>query len=202
MAVARLYGASMMFSDADIVRALEAGEIGLEPFERAHLNPASVDCTLHPTVLLPSPLYGELDVAAVPAGHTDPFVMDEDGYVLDPGEFLLACTNEVLTLPADVVGRVEGKSSIGRLGLAVHITAGFIDPGFQGQITLEVVNMAPWSIRLRPHMRIGQLAFHQMQSSANRPYGETGHYHGQLGPTESRFTMMSFTPSGACSSTG
>ena len=112
-------------------------------------------------------------------------------FILHPGEFVLGTTLERLTLPDDIVARIEGKSSLGRLGLLIHATAGFVDPGWSnGQITLELSNVAPLPIRLWPGMKIAQLSFMRMDAPAERPYGhpELGSkYQGQKGPTPSRY---------------
>lgn len=166
---------------------IRGGAIGITPYRPECLNPASVDLTLHPKVLVPSVLTEYIDVAEVPEGYTEPYEMCERGYRLDPGDFILASTTEFIELPNDLVARVEGKSSIGRLGIAIHVTAGYIDPGFKGQVTLEIANLAPWSVLLRPNMRIAQIAFTRMSSPSDEPYANTGHYQGQVGPTESRY---------------
>ena len=116
-------------------------------------------------------------------------VEDGDAFVLHPGEFVLASTLELFTLPADLAGRLEGKSSLGRLGLLTHSTAGFIDPGFSGHITLELSNVANLPITLWPGMKVGQLALFRMSSPAQTPYGSGSlgsKYQGQRGPTPSR----------------
>jgi dCTP deaminase len=183
----------MLLADQEIQTLVEGRQIGITPFHPECLNPASVDLTLHPVIRIPSVLTEYIDVASVPEGYTEPFDMvssidgQEDGWRLDPGDFILASTTEVIELPDDITARVEGKSSIGRLGMAVHVTAGYIDPGFRGQVTLEIANLAPWTIRIRPHMRIAQIAFTRMSEPAARPYNEVGHYSGQVGPTESRY---------------
>jgi dCTP deaminase len=184
----------VIYTDNDICKAIETGKIGYSPFRYPLVNPASIDMTLHPVLRVPNPLYEVLDMREVEPDHTDVVDLSEhedDWYKLEPGDFILACTNEIVRLPNDIVARVEGKSSIGRVGLAVHITAGFIDPGFEGQVTLEIANLAPWSIMLRPGMRIAQIAFQQTTSAAKVPYGKVGHYQGQSGPTESRYKMDS-----------
>lgn len=180
----------MLLSDGEIQTLIEGKQIGIAPFHPECLNPASVDLTLHPTIRVPNILTEHIDVAAVPEGYTDLVTMGESGWRLDPGDFILASTTEVVELPDDLVARVEGKSSIGRLGLAVHVTAGYVDPGFRGQVTLEIANLAPWSILLRPHMRIAQIAFTRMQEPSLAPYGQVGHYANQVGPTESRYRYV------------
>lgn len=180
----------MLLSDQEIEVLVEGKQIGITPYRPECLNPASVDLTLHPTIRVPNILCDMVDVEEVQEGYTQVHEMDEDGYVLDPGDFILASTCEVVELPDDLVARVEGKSSIGRIGVAVHVTAGYVDPGFRGQVTLEIANLAPWSVRLRPHMRIAQIAFTRMSEPAAKPYGDVGHYAGQVGPTESRYRYV------------
>lgn len=186
----------MMLADSEIATMISGKHIGYTPYEEKYLNPASIDMTLHETIRIPRGHHGsqyhfpEIDTKVVRQDHTMPWRMSPDGYVIESGKFLLAATNECVSLPDDIVARVEGKSSIGRLGLAVHITAGFIDPGFEGQITLEVANLAPWPIRVYPDMRIAQIAFSRMSAPAENPYGVKGHYQGQEGPVESRYRFM------------
>lgn len=184
-----------MIPDHAIEAMILDGKIGYTPYAPALLNPASIDMTLHPQIRRPAKdrygRYFRIDMAQVHPDHTEPREMMPypSGYALEPGEFILACTNEKVHLPDDVLARVEGKSSIGRVGLAVHITAGFIDPGFKGSVTLEVANLSPWTIILYPDMRIAQIAFMAMDSPSRRPYQMTGHYQGQEGPTESRYHL-------------
>jgi dCTP deaminase len=165
--------------------------LNIAPFEPDHLNPSSYDVTLAADIRVPNPLVTRLDCRAIEPGYTDPVTIDPDGgYVLEPGDFIIATTAEYFTLPPLLAARCEGKSSIGRIGLAVHCTAGFIDPGFSGQVTLEIANLSPWEIVLRSGMRIAQMAFELMASGPMRPYGMAGgHYQGQVGPTESRYRM-------------
>ena len=116
-------------------------------------------------------------------------VEPDEGFVLHPGEFVLGSTLETVTLPDDLAARVEGKSSLGRLGLLTHATAGFVDPGFSGHVTLELSNMATLPIKLWPGSKVGQLCFFRLSSSAEEPYGTGDHqnrYQGQRGPTASR----------------
>lgn len=193
------------------LRPFPAGEnyqgLAITPWYPAHLNPASVDLTLSPVIRwMPRPMgsldYG-LDLGALPEGHTRRWDTREGSFIdqwegidlqpetirLGPGQFLLGATAEVVTLPDNLAARVEGKSSLGRLGLAVHITAGFIDPGFQGSITLEIANLSPRPIILRPNMRIAQIAFTPMVEPVQMSYGRVGHYQDQPAgePVESRY---------------
>jgi dCTP deaminase len=184
-----------VLSDGEITTAIEGKWIGYSPYDEKYLNPASIDMTLNEIIREPRHyrlsglVFPEIDMREVPENHTVPMKIMASGHVIKPGEFLLACTNETVELPPDIVGRVEGKSSVGRVGLAVHITAGFIDPGFEGQITLEIGNLGPWPIRLHAGMRIAQIAFQRMTQPAIEPYGNKGHYQGQQGPVESRYKI-------------
>lgn len=179
----------MLLADRQIKDRIASGDLQISPYDPERVQPASVDLLLDRYIRIPARPGTTIDVANVPEGHTK-LVDMEDGWLMKPKEFLLASTVERVALPTDLAARVEGKSSLGRLGLAVHITAGFVDPGFQGQITLEVVNEAPWPIVLRPMMPIAQLCLIPMAAVPTRPYGSAGnHYQGQCGPTESRYGM-------------
>jgi dCTP deaminase len=175
----------MLLSDIDILSAMAEGEISVSPFDRERLQPASLDVCLDSYYRVPRGDVGCLDVADL-VPHTD--LVDDDFLIpLEPGDFILATTRERVTLGNQIAARVEGKSSIGRLGVLVHSTAGFIDPGFTGQVTLEISNIAPWEVQLRPGMRIAQLAFQRLSSPVARPY--QGNYQNQVGPQESRFRL-------------
>jgi len=179
----------MLLCDTDIKEYVKQRLIGFDPFDESLVNPASVDMTLASEYRRPASHTSYLDVKQIEPDHT--YVLNSDVIDLQPGRFILATTRERLTLPDDIVARVEGKSSIGRLGLAVHITAGYIDPGFDGQVTLEIANLGPWTIALREGMRIAQVAFQTMTHPSEKPYGSggVGHYQGQSGPVESRYKM-------------
>jgi dCTP deaminase len=165
--------------------------LNIAPFEPDHLNPSSYDVTLAAEIRVPNPEVTRLDCRAIEPGYTTLVTIDpDDGHVLAPGDFVLASSQEWFSIPPLLVARCEGKSSIGRIGLTVHVTAGFIDPGFSGQVTLEIANLSPWEIVLRPGMRIAQMAFEMMASAPVKPYGMGGgHYQGQRGVTESRYRM-------------
>lgn len=179
-----------LLSDHEIIREVGAGEIGIEPFEPNHVNPASYDLTLAPEIAQAFTGTKALDVRRIEPGYTYRHTIDpEDGFVLRPGQFLLATSDEYVRIPRMLAARAEGKSSLGRIGLTIHVTAGYIDPGFEGQVTLEIVNHLPRPIILRAGMRIAQLAFFRMSHTPNNVYGVAGHYQGQRGPTESRFSM-------------
>ena len=181
----------MLLSDRDLRKELESGRLGIEPLDQAMVQPSSVDVRLDRYFrVFNNTRYTHID----PQQQQDDLtslveVEGDEPFVLHPGEFVLGSTFEAVTLPDDLAGRLEGKSSLGRLGLLTHSTAGFIDPGFTGHITLELSNVANLPITLWPGMKIGQLCLFQLSSSAEFPYGskEAGsRYQGQRGPTPSR----------------
>lgn len=181
----------MLLSDRDIRAELESGRVLLDPYEPAMVQPSSIDVRLDRFFrLFDNHKYAVIDPAADQPDLTRLVeVQGEDPFVLHPGEFVLGSTYETVTLPDDVAARLEGKSSLGRLGLLTHSTAGFIDPGFTGHVTLELSNVATLPILLWPGMKIGQLCFFRLSSAAEFPYGagEYGsRYQGQRGPTASR----------------
>lgn len=181
----------MLLSDRDIKAELADGRVGIEPYDEALLQPSSVDVRLdrwfrvfenhrYPHID-PSIEQPELTRLIEPEG--------DEPFILHPGEFVLGSTLEVVSLPDDIAGRLEGKSSLGRLGLLTHSTAGFIDPGFSGHVTLELSNVANLPIMLYPGMKIGQLCLFRLSSPAEFPYGSEKYgsrYQGQRGPTPSR----------------
>jgi len=181
----------MIFSDRTIKEALESGRIGIDPYDEAMVQPSSIDLRCDPNFrVFENHKYAMIDPKA-PQGDltTGVVATDENPFILHPGEFVLGSTLESVALSDDVVARLEGKSSLGRLGLLIHSTAGFIDPGFQGQVTLELSNVANLPIAIYPHMKIGQISFYQMTTAAEFPYGspELGSkYQGQTGPTPSQ----------------
>lgn len=181
----------MLLSDRDIRAELVAGRVVLDPLDEEMVQPSSVDVRIDRFFrLFDNHKYPVIDPAQEQPGLTR-LVEVEAGepFVLHPGEFVLASTFEVVTLPDDVAARLEGKSSLGRLGLLTHSTAGFIDPGFSGHVTLELSNVATLPIILWPGMKIGQLCFFRLSSPAEHPYGSERYgsrYQGQRGPTASR----------------
>lgn len=184
----------MLLSDRDIRAEIEAGRIGIAPFGDEFIQPASVDVRIDRFFrLFDNHKYAMIDPAKEQAELTRLVEVDPDQpYMLHPGEFVLASTYETVSLPNDIAARLEGKSSLGRLGLLTHSTAGFIDPGFEGHITLELSNMATLPVALWPGMKIGQLCFFRLGSEAESPYGSEGNlnrYRGQRGPTASRSYM-------------
>ena len=179
----------MLLSDRDLVSEIKSENLALEPFEPALMQPSSIDVRLDRFFrVFNNHLYTHIDPAEQQDDLTAEVEADE-AFVLHPGEFVLASTFEVVTLPDDVAARLEGKSSLGRLGLLTHSTAGFIDPGFSGHVTLELSNVANLPIKLWPGMKIGQLCIFRLSSPAEHPYGSAvygSRYQGQRGPTPSR----------------
>lgn len=181
----------MLLSDRDIRAQIDAGRVQLDPYDAGLVQPASIDVRLDRYFrIFENHRYGVIDPAAEQPELTRTVSPEGDEpFVLHPGEFVLGATYEYVTLPDDIAARLEGKSSLGRLGLLTHSTAGFIDPGFEGHVTLELSNMSNLPVKLYPGMKIGQLCFFQLSSPAEHPYGsaQTGsHYQGQRGPTASR----------------
>lgn len=184
----------MLLSDRDISARIDAGDdsaVRLDPWEPSMLQPSSVDVRLDRYFrLFDNHKYPVIDPAAEQPDLTRLVEVEPDEpFVLHPGEFVLGSSYEQITLPDDIAARVEGKSSLGRLGLLTHATAGFVDPGFSGHVTLELSNVATLPIVLHPGMKIGQLCFFQLSSPAQHPYGSAtygSHYQGQRGPTASR----------------
>jgi len=181
----------MLLSDRDLIDELKAGQLQLEPFDPALVQPSSIDVRLDRFFrVFNNHLYTHIDPAEQQDDLTSMVeVADGQPFVLHPGEFVLASTLEVITLGDQLAGRLEGKSSLGRLGLLTHSTAGFIDPGFSGHVTLELSNVANLPIRLWPGMKIGQLCIFRLSSPAEHPYGAAvygSRYQGQRGPTASR----------------
>jgi len=181
----------VLLSDRDILAEIDAGRIGLTPWDEEMLQPSSVDIRLDRFFrVFENHRYPHIDPAADQSDLTRMVEPDGDEpFILHPGEFVLGSTYEVCSLPDDVAARVEGKSSLGRLGLLTHATAGFVDPGFSGHVTLELANVATLPIKLYPGMKIGQLCFFRLSSPAEHPYGSAKYgsrYQGQRGPTPSK----------------
>ncbi|MFZ4077949.1 MAG: dCTP deaminase [Microbacteriaceae bacterium] len=184
----------MLLSDRDIRAELASGRVALEPYDPAMIQPSSIDVRIDRYFrLFDNHKYPFIDPAEDQPELTRLIeVAPNEPFILHPGEFVLGATYEQVTLPDDVAARLEGKSSLGRLGLLTHSTAGFIDPGFSGHVTLELSNMATLPIKLWPGMKIGQLCFFRLSSPAEKPYGSADYksrYHGQRGPTASRSFM-------------
>ncbi|MFG6200844.1 dCTP deaminase [Nonomuraea sp. JJY05] len=181
----------MLLSDRDILAEIEAGRLGLDPFHPEMIQPSSIDVRLDRFFrVFENHRYPHIDPSVEQPDLTRMVEPDGDEpFILHPGEFVLASTYEVVTLPDDLASRLEGKSSLGRLGLLTHSTAGFIDPGFSGHVTLELSNVATLPIKLWPGMKIGQLCVFRLSSPAEHPYGSAKYgsrYQGQRGPTPSR----------------
>ncbi len=181
----------MLLSDRDIRAEIQSGRVGLDPFDEEMIQPSSVDVRLDRYFrVFENHRYQFIDPAVEQADLTrEVATVGDEPFVLHPGEFVLASTFEVITLPNDIAGRLEGKSSLGRLGILTHSTAGFIDPGFSGHITLELSNVANLPVTLHPGMKIGQLCLIRLSSPAEHPYGSAKYgsrYQGQRGPTPSR----------------
>ena len=181
----------MLLSDRDLVSEIKSGQLGLDPFEPSLVQPSSIDVRLDRLFrVFNNHLYTHID----PAERQDDLttlvdVPDGQAFILHPGEFVLASTLETVTLGHQLAARLEGKSSLGRLGLLVHSTAGFIDPGFSGHVTLELSNVASLPIRLWPGMKIGHICVLRLSSPAEHPYGSAvygSRYQHQRGPTASR----------------
>ena len=180
----------MLLSDRDIKAEISAGRVQMDPYDEAMIQPSSIDVRL-------DRWFRVFENHKYP--HIDPSIEQEDltrlletegdePFILHPGEFVLGSTYEVVSLPDDVAGRLEGKSSLGRLGLLIHSTAGYVDPGWVGNLTLELGNVARLPITLYPGMKIGQISFHRMSSVVDQPYGSKelrSRYQGQTEPTAS-----------------
>ena len=185
------YASRVLLSDRDLLAEVKAGTLQLDPFDMDLVQPSSIDVRLDRLFrVFNNHLYTHID----PAERQDDLTAEVrvergEAFVLHPGEFVLASTLEVITLGDQLAGRLEGKSSLGRLGLLTHSTAGFIDPGFSGHVTLELSNVANLPIKLWPGMKIGQLCIFRLSSPAEHPYGAAvygSRYQGQRGPTPSR----------------
>ena len=181
----------MLLSDRDIRAELDKGSVVLEPFDKVMVQPSSVDIRLDRYFrVFENHRYPHIDPAVEQPELTRLVEPDSDEpFILHPGEFVLASSYEVVTLPDDIAARLEGKSSLGRLGLLTHSTAGFVDAGFSGHVTLELSNVATLPIKLWPGMKIGQLCFFRLSSPAEHPYGSSvygSRYQDQRGPTPSR----------------
>jgi dCTP deaminase len=185
-------GVHSVLSDGTIRRLVDEGRIVIEPWDAGLVQPASVDLRLGDSFrVFHNHRAAAIDLRDPPTNLTEEVAVGEgETFVIHPGEFVLGRTLEWVELPHDVVARIEGKSSIGRLGLIVHATAGFVDPGFKGTLTLEITNLTRIPIKLSPGLLIAQLSFMTLDAPAERPYGseELGsHYQGQLAATESRY---------------
>lgn len=181
-----------VLADRDIRREIEDGRVRIEPYDPADLQPSSVDLHLDRSFrVFRNNRYPYIDVRAQQPDLTELLrVEDEEAFILHPGEFVLGQTLEWVELPDDLAARLDGKSSLGRLGLLIHSTAGYVDPGWKGNLTLELSNVANLPIALYYGMKIGQISFFRMSSAVERPYGSAGlgsKYQGQLEPTASAY---------------
>jgi dCTP deaminase len=184
----------VLLSDRDIRQELAKGRIGLDPLDEGLIQPSSIDVRLDRFFrLFDNHKYPFIDPAEDQPELTHLVeVAPDEPFILHPGEFVLGSTYELVTLPDDIAARLEGKSSLGRLGLLTHSTAGFVDPGFSGHVTLELSNVATLPIKLWPGMKIGQICYFRLSSPAENPYGSSvygSRYQGQRGPTASRSFM-------------
>jgi dCTP deaminase len=187
----------MILSDRDIRARLAKGDLKIGPLEdeQLQIQPASVDVRLSDEFIVYRPsqvlCLDPREPSSLSAAAERIVVPPERGFILHPGEFALGSTIEAVAIPPDLVATVDGRSSIGRLAVVVHATAGFIDPGFQGQVTLELSNIGPLPVRLYPGMRVAQIVLHELSSAAERPYGPDrgSSYQGQRGPQASRINV-------------
>ena len=182
----------MILSDRSIREAVTAGRIIIDPFDDACVQPSSVDLHLDPRFLVfRNHTMGLIDVRKDLSDLTEEVSFSEENpFILHSGEFVLGSTSERVGIPDDLVARLEGKSSLGRLGLLIHSTAGYVDAGWDGQLTLELSNVASLPITLYPGMKIGQISFVQMTTAADNPYGSSklgSKYRGQEGPRPSKY---------------
>ena len=188
---------AMILSDTDILARLQKGDLIIDPLDDPDLQvqPASVDLRMGNEFIvfkpghIPCIYIDQLDKAD---HYTDEvYIGDDDYFILHPGEFALGTTLEYVEIPDDLVARIEGRSSLGRLAVIVHATAGFIDPGFKGRITLELSNLGKVPVALKPKMRCSQVVFHELKTKAARPYGEArgSKYQNQRGPIASRISV-------------
>jgi dCTP deaminase len=185
------YRVGVLLSDRDIKAEIDGGRVRLEPYDQAMVQPSSIDVRLDKYFrLFDNHKYPFIDPAEDQPDLTRLIeVARGESFILHPGEFVLGSSFEIVTLPDHLAARLEGKSSLGRLGLVTHSTAGFVDPGFSGHVTLELSNAATLPIKLWPGMKVGQLCFFRLSSPAENPYGSAKYgsrYQGQRGPTASR----------------
>src|SRR5438034_4826373 len=181
----------MVLSDRTITRLLDEGRIEIDPYDPSLLQPSSVDVRVDRYFrVFRNSRYPYIDVKAEQDDLTELVEIADEPFILHPGEFVLGSTLERVRLPDDLVARLEGKSSLGRLGLLIHSTAGFLDPGWDGHVTLELSNVANLPITIYHGRKIGQISFMQMTEPADNPYGSGdlgSKYQGQMGPTPSRY---------------
>lgn len=184
----------MTLSDRDILTEIKSGRLVIKPFKMDHLQPSSVDLLLgyefkifrntrKPFLDIKEPVYDYME---------DLKIAKHDRIILHPGEFILGSSIEYIKIPNDLIGRLDGKSSLGRLGLVIHATAGFFDPGFEGQATYEISNLSNMPIAIYGGIKIAQMSFHKLSSPVLNPYGTkklNSKYKGQRGPTPSKMYL-------------
>jgi len=182
----------MILSDKDILKRIEIGDLKIEPFDLSCVQPSTIDLHLSPEVRV----FNNWEVGVVDVKIQNDIShivkIKPNGFIIHPGEFLLGATREKIGLPDDIAGNLEGRSSLGRLGLIIHATAGYVDPGFSGWLTFEISNISRLPIKIYSEMRVAQICFLQMSSKVLKPYGSDGlksKYQGQKGPTSSRAWM-------------
>jgi len=182
----------MILSDKDILLRIKKGDLKIEPFSRDRVQPSTVDLHLSPEIRIFNNWERGLIDIKEKADHSKLMKIDSNGFIVHPGEFLLGATKEKIGLPNNLAAKLEGRSSLGRLGLIIHATAGYVDPGFFGWLTFELSNISRTPIKIYPDMKIAQICFFQMTSKALRPYGSSelgSKYQGQKGPTASMAWM-------------
>ncbi len=184
----------MVLSDRTIREEITQGRIVIDPLDPSDIQPASVDVHLDDTVLVfRNSRKPYIDVRQDTSDLTEmEQISDVHPFILHPGEFVLASTSEHIEIPDDIVARLEGKSSLGRIGLLIHSTAGYVDPGWKGHLTLELSNVANLPVTLYSGMKIGQISFLRLSSPVENPYGSKGlgsKYQGQTQPTASRIHL-------------
>jgi len=179
----------MILSDRDILERIKKGDLVVSPFEKKNVQPSTIDVRLSPIVRV----FNNFEIGVIDLKEREDIShevrISDRGLIVHPNEFLLGSTIEEFTIPFDLAGKIEGRSSIGRLGLIVHATAGYIDPGFHGQITFEISNISKTPIRIYPQAKIAQICFFQMSSKVVNSYGSKklgSKYQNQKGPTASR----------------
>lgn len=176
-----------ILTDTDIVKALQERHLSIHPYDYANLQPASYDFHLHEEILVPAPTNTRQVIVDPDITSGDLFWLPHTlPKILFPGEVVLGRSVEVFGFPADIIGRLEGVSTLGRWFVQVHITAGFFDPAFRGTATIEIKNQGPFRVRLTPRMRIGQMAFERTESPSHKVYGDNNRYYGQIDATASR----------------
>lgn len=181
----------MLLSDKDIIKNIKNKRLKVQPFDLSMLQPSSIDLSLDNKFRVFKKKIKYIDPSILSSNYT--FLVENKKntpFILYPKEFILGCTYEKISIPNNLAARLEGKSSLGRIGLFTHSTAGFIDPGFCGHITLELMNASPIAIKLWYKLKIGQICFFSLSSAVNYSYGSKFYknkYQNQVGPTESRF---------------